>query len=884
MNGFEFYIAAITRIIEFEHQFNSQGSVTLKDVAIKTHNYPDKQGIALKDKLSEDEVYQIIESVMERLELSSNIETDQVSRNPSSLFDPSDHIEWKPIKNGKYWKKHKAHLISIGKFKPTVLKDIDAHTDQIISMIEDPKREKFKTKGLVLGHVQSGKTSNYSVLISKAADQGYRFIIVLAGMHTILRKQTQLRIDKEITGYNDLGLNEDFIEWNDYENSFRWQCLTKICSSINKPHEDGEFNDFIRNFDDVFENSKNRPVICVIKKNNKVLNKFLSWISTSRNSLLNELPVLIIDDEADQASVNARQNKVNDPTDINVSIRALINRFSRTCYIGYTATPYANILQKEESSAEYFEDLFPSNFIHPLPEPKDYFGLNAIYNKESSLVEHFVKLVPNANKKNGKELSSLLKNKEITPSLINAIWDFLFSVAFKSLRRMKNTPMSMMVNVSHTRNHMGKMFELIDEYLNQSINLNTFHEEDDLRGFFYDFCERCNMLNEKLGISSNEIFSWSSVCSEIKSLLENNEIEIVQLKSEGDELDYINNPTLKVIAIGGYKLSRGLTLEGLMTSFYLRNSGQSDSIYQMGRWFGFRGGYEDLVRIYSNSDSWHKFEDLVKIDRDLRNQLDEMIELELSPKEFSLNISYFKGQIPTQKGKMGGAMRISSPNMNEYSLLHIPLDDFELIENNFKNTLCLHKEILNFDKKLIADNQNSFGSICYKDIPREYTLDFLNNFNYGYDQSNKAAYDSFNYDKLTELINKNKSNWNIVFCSLKNKSSAQNEINLNNVEKITTVGRNRERDIRGGNLYYIRALSNPVDRNFALDVNSANPTLLIYFLSPNYSSSRSQDLVGIYSHKNPMPNVIPTLFTISFPSDYSDIKSVYQNKRGKIYG
>ena len=262
--------------------------------------------------------------------------------------DPEKHEQWAPDTESRfYWRKHKNFLRSFfGEKHGTeraseIINSIDFETEAILENLENPSRDEFNSKGLVVGFIQSGKTANFTALISKAADAGYRFIIVLAGIHDELRQQTQIRIDRELTGHNNLELEGPFVEWNNLEAPRRWENLTS--AGWLDANETGEFSGRgINRFNDVFANTQH-PVLAIIKKNVKIMDKLIRWVNAASPTVRANVPLLVIDDEADQASVDGNATKIDsDPTRTNEKIRIILRAFPRKAYVGYTATPFAD--------------------------------------------------------------------------------------------------------------------------------------------------------------------------------------------------------------------------------------------------------------------------------------------------------------------------------------------------------------------------------------------------------------------------------------------------------------------------------------------------------------------------------------------------------------
>ena len=241
---------------------------------------------------------------------------------------------------------------------------------KIVGHLQDPTSEgDWDRRGLVIGHVQSGKTANYMGVIARAADTGYKFIIVIAGIHNNLRKQTQERIDEGFVGRSSepgnrvdvgVGINRDY----PYP-----AALTNIHHDFNKntaAQSGWRINDFTK------------PIVLVIKKNVRTLNSLHNWLkemNAQGHGRISDVPMLMIDDEADHASINTNRVDI-DPTRTNEMIRKILRLFAKSCYVGYTATPFANIFINPESygDEEVYKELFPRDFIYSLDPPSTYFG------------------------------------------------------------------------------------------------------------------------------------------------------------------------------------------------------------------------------------------------------------------------------------------------------------------------------------------------------------------------------------------------------------------------------------------------------------------------------------------------------------------------------
>ncbi len=303
-------------------------------------------GLILFPEITEDEVQYIIKSLEER-----NLITMTLG---STLVDQS-HRPWLQAQNENidwyYWNRYKQLLIKKG-FGNTIVGTIDIVTDEILDLLQNPNDEgKWQRKGLVVGHVQSGKTANYAGVVCKALDAGYRVIIIMAGLLNSLRKQTQGRVDEGVIGIdsllmrNDIPLREKLIGVGIFT-SEKWPV------SITTAHAD--FNKPAATERQTAINQYEPPLVFVIKKNVSILKNLIDWLKNN-NLSLSEYPMLLIDDEADHASVNTKKDEL-DPTKTNERIRDLLEIFPKNVYLGYTATPFANIFIDPETPEDMMND------------------------------------------------------------------------------------------------------------------------------------------------------------------------------------------------------------------------------------------------------------------------------------------------------------------------------------------------------------------------------------------------------------------------------------------------------------------------------------------------------------------------------------------------
>lgn len=591
----------------------------------------------------------------------------------SSLVDMAGHIPWltsEVKKEWRYWRRYREWQEQ--KLPWSAVEALDETTDNILSMLEDPKREgSWDRRGMVVGHVQSGKTGNYTGLICKAADAGYKIIIVLAGLHNNLRSQTQMRLDEGFLGYQTSPIEGEGnvsigVGKIDPSPALRPQYVTNRT-------ETGDFNTkFVKNLG---VSPEQKPWLFVVKKNKTVLLRLLKWIhkhvaettdpDTGR-PLVTHLPLLIIDDEADHASVDTGERVVDDngqpdlehaPTAINSLIRQLLHSFSRKAYVGYTATPFANIyIHERGETKKEGPDLFPAAFITNLSAPSSYVGPSRVFGLagENGRVGalDLIRPVSDHCSKDGKSgwmpvghKSSYVPSEDMPPSLIEAIQAFILACTIRQLRGQGAEHSSMLVHVTRFNLVQQHVHGEVRSYIlqvKQRLRRRIDHEEilGELRALWNrDFLATTDSVEEQFSEQSDRIvIDWVKIEQALLDVLEQIDVRMINGTAK-DALDYADSATgLKVIAIGGDKLARGLTLEGLCVSYFLRASKMYDTLMQMGRWFGYRPGYLDLCRLYTTPDLVEWFEHIADAAEELRAEFDFMMESGLTPRDYGLKV------------------------------------------------------------------------------------------------------------------------------------------------------------------------------------------------------------------------------------------------------
>lgn len=555
--------------------------------------------------------------------------------------------------NPYYWERYKKFLAQ-KRFSGQVIATLDNVTDRILGLLENPsKNGPWDRRGMVVGNVQSGKTANYTGLICKTADAGYRLIVVIAGIHNNLRNQTQIRIDEGFVGRDSAKLlskrSDSYIGVGLFDKTRRPVTFT---NSVR------DFNKMMATSVGIPLHNLNEPAVFVIKKNSSTLKNLLEWLrehNARHGGGKVDAPMLLIDDEADNASINIRHGK-DEVSRINGQIRELLQMFGRSCYVGYTATPFANIFIDPDSDDEMLgHDLFPRNFIVSLDPPSNYFGAIRVFidNPESTIryIDDNADILPIIHPITTEIIS-------LPPSLINAIRAFIVARAIRLARGHENQHCSMLVNASRFTGVQGQIRNEIHNTLKNiqaSVRVNgALSPVAALRD--PEIAELHSVWQSEY--SSTE-FDWQV----IQKLLLNAAAPItaveINSKSSGS-LNYNENEKtgLNIIAVGGYSLSRGLTLEGLMISYFLRNSMMYDTLMQMGRWFGYRPGYEDLCRIWMPEEAEGWYSHITESIEELREELRSMEAAGATPEEFGIKVrSHPDTLIVTARNKMGSGKR-----------------------------------------------------------------------------------------------------------------------------------------------------------------------------------------------------------------------------------
>lgn len=583
----------------------------------------------------------------------------------------SDHRPWLRAKahaiDFRYWRRYRDLLVQQG-FGVNVVNMLSEITDNILDLAGDPEVEgDWSRRGLVVGHVQSGKTANYVGLINKAADAGYKLIVLIAGIHSNLRSQTQERVD------------EGFVGRDSDQVLTRQANATRLGVGILNPSftavaYTSRSLDFARNRADglgIPIHNLSQPAIFVIKKNPAILRNLIEWLrGTTVTAGHLQMPMLVVDDEADNASVNTAKDPER-PNTINRLIRELLQLSRRNTYIGYTATPFANIFIDPESESEALgNDLFPRDFIVGLDAPSNYVGAREFFldDDDGDHQQH-------GDADDAKRLTIDLVDtetwlpsshqigarvEELHHTLVEAIDCYVLSKAIRTLRGQGQRHHSMLVNVSRFTGIQGQIAMLVSAQLQRMKdaiqNRHAAPMESALRDPFM------RSLHETWGqhyVDGPE--SWEVIQGALHQAAAGMIVVEINASRNSGALDYraYADTGLNVIAVGGNSLSRGLTLEGLTVSYFLRNTQMYDTLLQMGRWFGYREGYGDLCRLFIKPEAreWYAF--IAEASEELRDEIRRMEAAHLTPQDFGLAVRSHPGTLlVTARNKMRSANEI----------------------------------------------------------------------------------------------------------------------------------------------------------------------------------------------------------------------------------
>jgi hypothetical protein len=673
----------------------------------------------------------------------------------------------------RYWRRYKQLLLNQG-FGVHVVNAISDVTDDILDLAGNPEAEgEWSRRGLVVGHVQSGKTANYVGLINKAADAGYKLVILIAGIHSNLRSQTQERVDQGFVGRDSDQVlsrqaNAMFIGVGDINDSFSSVAYTSRALDFARNRADG-LGIPIHNL--------NEPAIFVIKKNPSILKNLIEWLqgTTAKSGKLS-MPMLVIDDEADNASVNTAKDP-DRPNTINRLIRELLGLSVRNTYIGYTATPFANIFIDPDSSHNAFgNDLFPRHFIVGLDAPSNYVGAREFF-LDDEAGELTVDLDDTddwleASHKIDKGIDDLHE------SLEEAMDCFVVSKAIRILRGQGRKHHSMLVNVSRFTRLQGEVARELT---------NRLHRMKDAISNRFASPEESALRDPMLAALhstwkkqyANEPESWAEIQGVLHQAAAGMIVEQVNASRSSGKLDYRAHEEtgLNVIAVGGNSLSRGFTLEGLTISYFLRNTQMYDTLLQMGRWFGYREGYGSLCRLYLKPEArdWYSF--IAEATEELRDEIRKMEAAGLTPEDFGLAVRSHPGTLlVTARNKMASTNQIVrkvglASKLVESAVVHASREPREF---NLQRTKDFIEKLRDADyAPEVMEGRSGKGNVLFQGVQKELIVEFISGF------SIQAANLEMQQGPLIDYIEKRGfQDWDVVVAS---NSAASEELHVKDV-------------------------------------------------------------------------------------------------------
>ncbi|WP_026691887.1 Z1 domain-containing protein [Peribacillus kribbensis] len=696
-----------------------------------------------------------------------------ITMDTGTLLKEDNYKKWyynsKADRGTEYWDRYSRYLLNDVNLPQIVINKIDEASEDTMDVLGDPLSETgFQRKGLIIGSVQSGKTSNYTALINKAADSGYKVIILLTGTIEKLRKQTQGRIDEGFVGRDSRNLVKFLNKRNSFLGAGKYNTKINV-ASFTTTEKDFDLKGLNMRLSSVAD-----PVIFVIKKNKSILEKLHSWLkekNTDQSTGIIDFPLLLIDDEADNASVNTN-NPDKDPTAINNGIRNLLKLFRKYSYVGFTATPFANIFIDPQLEVETKNDLFPKDFIYLLEQPSNYVGPMEMYSENGQyhyMIRHNddMENILDLKHKNGTKISTLPE------SLKTSILLFLLANAVRDLRGQQKKHRSMLIHVSRFISVQKVVQEQVKNYFKfakeQIKNYALSESEEPFIKELHDLFDK-EFGKEKYAIYGEESFNkkeieehWDDVKQVLYKAISPIQVHTVNSGSASQRLNYDEyEDGLRLIAIGGLSLARGLTLEGLTISYFYRNTKMYDTLMQMGRWFGYRDGYSDLCRLWTSSESAGWYEHIAVATEELRNEIKRMSRENKRPIDFGLRVRSAEDTplIVTARNKMRHSEQIKlvrqlNGRMIETAILPSKKDEIEANNNVIERWLVNNKKYFVKDVYKLGRQKPTF-----KDVPKEAIIELLTFVEYPY--MNEFSKDSIFVGEVKKSASKIFNKWDVV--------------------------------------------------------------------------------------------------------------------------
>jgi hypothetical protein len=717
---------------EFNKTVLTMLQISLSEIKQKTGRPLTREQISAEiDEISQIKKYSEVDKnwLLEQLEILFTVWT----AGPEILINSEGHEPWLNNKKNeidwRFWNRYRLYLAGDAGLSPAAIDNIDDVSEDVLKSIEDPTRQgPWDRRGLVMGNVQSGKTGTYTGLICKAADAGYKIIVVLAGLHNNLRSQTQIRLDEGFLGYKATSNAAGGFE------------PTGVHKYGGAPRADSVTT---RNNNGDFSRTKARefaiqpggnPLLFVVKKNATILKNLYAWIDglapdvdpDTGRKFHRDVPILVIDDEADQASIDTKQVSVDEdgnrddehnPTIINGLIRKILFAFDKSAYVGFTATPFANIfIHDENQTKDLGNDLFPRSFIVNLPAPSNYFGASRVFGIEEDselgieavdsmpivrIIDDFAESSKPDETRGWMPPKLELKTehipmydgvREVPPSLKIALKSFILSTLVRDVREKHPQFNSMLIHVARFTKIQQEVKKQVEVELKNIVHRLTYGDGGKIPTILDEF--------ESLWVGdfkptsracgpNYSLPNWDYVEKNLKRIATSIVIKEIN-GSAADALDYeLHQKTgLNIIAVGGDKLSRGLTLEGLSVSYFLRTSRMYDTLMQMGRWFGYKEKYIDVCRLYTTTELDDWFRHIAIASEELRKEFTYMNDVGGTPKEYGLKVRSHPEMLVTSELKMRSGTEMKLSYSGEISETVIFYTDPEI---NKKNLIAVNR-------------------------------------------------------------------------------------------------------------------------------------------------------------------------------------------------
>lgn len=738
------------------------------------------------------------------------------------------------------WQSYKHGLLDNG-FKKETVNEIERATLSILRRLSLDTTQTETIKGLVIGNVQSGKTANMAALMAMAADCGWNMFIILSGTIDNLRKQTEDRL------FGDL---------NKTNCRIAWQALDHPSSRVAK----------ILKANAMRFNDRNHCYFTVCLKNKARLKELMLWLQEDIN-VQGQMKVLVIDDEADQAGINTADVDSNERKAINALIRNLVNgktwnggdcngHFQAMNYIGYTATPYANVLN------EFGPDtLYPKDFIATLSVSNEYFGPQQIFGCEDSGYEglDIVRIIPEDELEYCKILHKN-PNEDIPNSLANSICWFLCGVACMRVWKYKK-PISMLVHTSQKTDHHANVASAIEEWIN-SYSIEEFIEEcrsvweNETQKFsLEDFLEQY----PDYGIEPAKIKDYptfDSIKDELIILLDGTRISNIPIsdkkkpryhngihlcvdncKNNGidndmmirlmyPEKENMPSPAPAFIVVGGATLSRGLTIEGLICTYFIRSVKQSDTLMQMGRWFGYRKSYELIPRVWMSQSTESQFKFLALLDQRLRDEIHFMDTFGVSPSKYgprvmnSPRMSFIRIVAKNRMQKAQDTERDFSGASSQTQLFD---NNVEILKSNLD---CTRDFLIQLGMPEVTKPCNSHAENCkvWRNVPFDKISSYIKSYKFQERQSVFKDLDAM-LEWIQKMTDENTiENWNVVLTGVNDNKAEHGKWEVQPNVFVNKVTRTQKTTNKLDGIINLGALRVPKDIIADIDLDTITDT------------------------------------------------------------